>query len=657
MKKLTIYLLLLAPLLTACLDDELVAERSSSTDESSTIVETGDSLYVNITINLPVTGTSTRASDDGTGGTSNDNFDDGGASEYAVYNAALLFWGAAASGETDPEQLYLVKAVDMNLSWNTDLDADHVTSYANKLYRMDTDYFETAVSTGETYKYIFVQAVANRGALFTIASDGSVTISGSSVSTFADYQQAISSDNSGSAEPFTSKGLYMTNAVLVNKKGTEGGVGSGNTITTRQRVPLTFYATYSAAVAATPTEIFIERGVAKVQVEDATSSASFSVNSIAGDLTLGVTLDSWALANANNKSYLARYIPTDKADTYWTLKSSGSTSSLDVNPYRCVGYNQINSDDCVAASTGYYRTYWGEDPNYEALIDYDGQVPTTIGNTLGDYVYCYENTFTPTYQKINGTTCVIVEATLSFDDEESDLATEFYTLEGNPRVLYDLESVENYILNVISKKLNEDIPEGTVYITLSTGASDDVQVEGLVVGDNGNAEMSGGIASFDYILDELNAILAAEGGIQRYVGGKTYYLLPIKHFGDDLTPWNDSELTSSIMMNSNDPYFLEECYDCSDDNYLGRYSVLRNNWYRLKISGVDTIGTATIPDTSSDTTWDDLLQTYIAFDVEVVDWATHRQTVVIDLTSDDITDTFNLLIDETFDGTYDYDME
>ena len=102
----------------------------------------------------------------------------------------------------------------------------------------------------------------------------------------------------------------------------------------------------------------------------------------------------------------------------------------------------------------------------------------------------------------------------------------------------------------------------------------------------------------------------------------------IKHFGDLLTPWNKDEYqtgyapisstkTSEIYPNGSDKR--------SDANYLGRYGVVRNNWYELKINNVKRPGKSAINTPKG--TPDDNLESYISVSINILSWAKRSQDV------------------------------
>ena len=72
--------------------------------------------------------------------------------------------------------------------------------------------------------------------------------------------------------------------------------------------------------------------------------------------------------------------------------------------------------------------------------------------------------------------------------------------------------------------------------------------------------------------------------VNYYDDGYCYYLVPIMHFGDTQTPWQSAaSMTGSIASAS-------AAYGTNNAAYLGRYGVVRNNWYNISITGVTHVG-------------------------------------------------------------------
>ena len=102
--------------------------------------------------------------------------------------------------------------------------------------------------------------------------------------------------------------------------------------------------------------------------------------------------------------------------------------------------------------------------------------------------------------------------------------------------------------------------------------------------------------------------------------GESYYFVRIKHFGDDMTPWNTDETTKPSTSSIYPEDHLKE-------NYLGRYGVLRNNWYDIAVEKVVGLGSATVPEVT--TTTDDELKSYIAVRINVLSWAKRTQSATL----------------------------
>ena len=123
-------------------------------------------------------------------------------------------------------------------------------------------------------------------------------------------------------------------------------------------------------------------------------------------------------------------------------------------------------------------------------------------------------------------------------------------------------------------------------------------------------------------INDINAKLglkAAAGtdpivGIATYKSGESYYIARIKHFGDAATPWKEGDPTYG----DND--------DINNNKYLGRYGVLRNNWYELTVGKVSGPGTPDVP-TIKPTEPDDESYKYISVSVKILSWAKRSDTV------------------------------
>lgn len=118
--------------------------------------------------------------------------------------------------------------------------------------------------------------------------------------------------------------------------------------------------------------------------------------------------------------------------------------------------------------------------------------------------------------------------------------------------------------------------------------------------------------------------------IYTYNNGVAYYEARIKHFGDDACPWSSWEAKAGVTVPTVTNGAYPGTQEDAERNYLGRWGVLRNNWYDLNISQIKKIGYVnppTLEKTSSNT--DDELDQFIAVDVNVLSWAKRTQDVVL----------------------------
>ena len=80
----------------------------------------------------------------------------------------------------------------------------------------------------------------------------------------------------------------------------------------------------------------------------------------------------------------------------------------------------------------------------------------------------------------------------------------------------------------------------------------------------------------------LDTYFANNITVNYYEDGYCYYLVPIMHFGDTQTPWQSAAAMTGSTASA--------AYGDNNAAYLGRYGVVRNNWYNISITGVNHVG-------------------------------------------------------------------
>ena len=286
-----------------------------------------------------------------------------------------------------------------------------------------------------------------------------------------------------------------------------------------------------------------------------------------------------------------------------------------------------------AVVTGLYRTYWGLDPNYDTtdgtdMFYWDEDDSPTWKTTYGltNPLYCAENTFDVDHQKDINTTTVIVK--VAFKVGSGSYGDNFYTINHDEGTFYATES------DIITKIKSEIISDPAVIA--ATEPTPDAAKIALTMSTNPKGMVTVTDVKYNSVdkntelRDHINNLFS----IRLYEGGVAYYSIHIKHFGDDLTPWKSTEnptpTASSIYPATNQAR-----------NYLGRYGVLRNNWYDIVIDNIKKIGSATVPtlgttpDTGDDPDgpgnggFDDDIDQYISVKINILSWAKRTQNVTL----------------------------
>ena len=544
--------------------------------------------YVNITLNLPTQPQSTSRA-------ANDKFEHGVADEYKVNDATLILFAGADEATANFKAAYTLSG------WKTEAQTEQISTKLTKVQQIN------AIAAGSSDKiYAFVVLNHNHALKVTAANGLQV---GASTTDFTGTFETLSKEV---MNPTLTKGnLMMSNAVIVSKSGKDDF--SSVNATTLTNVTDNIYATESEATTHSAADIYVERLAAKVTLAKATGTSENTVSvGTATAKTFGYSLEGWRLANVNTSSYLTR-----QYDNTWnSYLSNGDdfggpvSSEYTANKYRFAGTKDIETGKG-------FRTYWGKDANYDSEASFsDG---TNEPNLLGDEsTYCYENTFNVAHQNVKETTCAIVKMKITPDGYTEDT---FFTIDDNKGVVYSKADVKTEI----GKRFLAEIGATNVkdnYYPATTGTINVKDVEfadaaGVVT--ITKMTLTDGTTEKEVTPTDLTKFKPTIK-VNEFKDGYAYYTILIKHFGDELTPWNPSTKTT-------------ESYPGTDKekNWLGRYGVLRNNWYKLEVTGVAAIGASTPGelDVNHDTTPDDNLKRYISCKINALSWAVRNQGTVL----------------------------
>lgn len=585
-------------LFSAVLAGLMLGSCSSSDDLNggNTPANQDGSGYVSLSLNLPTrSGSMSRAA--------NDQFDDGLADEYAVKNGTLILFEGANEKDATFAGAYELKNLSMNLVGTT---TDNITT-TTKI----TQKINNGLSSGTNNFYAIV-VLNNNGTLAVDGTNASLKVNGEdfpSTKKISDLQNLELTKN---ASDFNKTGFLMMNAPLASAKGGADDPSSA-TISVASKIDKDhIYATEALAKANSSASIYVERALAKVDV-----TASKATGKLDDAPTVPYSVEGWVLDNTNKKTYYLRN--TSNSSKWLSLKT---TSNDPTKPYRFVG------DDPMENSVQLYRTYWAQDPNYAAKPTVLANDFNTIGNfvpaalkSLSDHDYCLENTFTVDQQNQDVTTRVIVAAKIGS-------GSTFYVVNDNEKDLLDADGMKKAVKSAflnntdvqawINKdlKTDESIGEGDLDVADITNAGNNKPTI-TIKSTSANKYTTGTIPVAD---SKISAII---DGIKvaTYENGNSYYPVRIKHFGDDLTPWKNGENPQPTVNAGAYPT------DNQAANYLGRYGVLRNNWYNIDVQGIKKLGSPVVPEVTGDT--DDELAAYISVKINVLSWAKRTQGAIL----------------------------
>lgn len=617
MKKIYLPLALAATLaLGACSSDNVVDNGGSNP------IDLSKGGFVKMSLNLPT--------DNNRG--SRADLDDGLANEYGIKNAYLvLFEGENKKSENEAtfRGAYELENSDFKDFEAVGDDPNHVTITKRIAFANDTK--------PQTGNKLYALVVLNNNGLFTVDANHKLTFNTSNVSAtdyvsasnFINFSKALASTSTDGTTPFASNvatnGIFMTNAPLCTKHGGNADPGTDAKIKTLADVTDNIYTTEAEAKSKPAAEIYVERAVAKVTVQDKNDKLVANQN-------ISYKLYNWAVDNTNKKSYIMR-----QYDESWNSINSNKVTAADANKYRFVWDKPVNPNATEANQL--YRTAFAQDPEYKTTTaDPDNYnqmtsnakmtLKTTFGNEHPQY--CNENTFQVTAQNQDQTTRVVLGVKMSVPGiptpgKEPTYDKDLYTVNGNKEVVYTEASLAERLKNII---LHNDPAVKTWAENHKTDVSLDITFGNDIAGATTitNATLKGKTAAgatedtFDgTFTTDFNKALP---NIVRYKGGVAYYAVRIKHFGDSDTPWNKEG--QGVTAGGNSLIYPNPSAGASDGWFLGRYGVVRNNWYDISVNSIQTLGDATIPAFTNDP--DDVLENYISVSINVLSWSKHSQS-------------------------------
>ncbi|MCH5226257.1 MAG: Mfa1 fimbrilin C-terminal domain-containing protein [Muribaculaceae bacterium] len=321
--------------------------------------------------------------------------------------------------------------------------------------------------------------------------------------------------------------------------------------------------------------IYVQRVVAKVtlgtegNIKVGDDFSSLNGNSGAAT-TDKVKLTNWYLDVENGSTYPVQLM--ENTTTKWNNSLIADWSTLTEQTKRFLG----SQDD-------FNRVYWAIDPNYDADQGTAPKTNTESSNDKDAKFYPFENTFSIANMVQSQSTRIVFEGVYAVGGKTTDVPS-FVGYNG----LY--KAVEN---------LNTEANKSGKNKKLADIVNDDAELKSL--------------ASYFNVATDAEVI-------DFYFEGKVYYTAIIRHFEDDdlgikgnLSPW---ELKYENYTK------IPESETVKGDNYLlGRYGVVRNNWYIININKVTGPGEPVVPTPDPNTPDDKPAKFYLDADINILSWA------------------------------------
>lgn len=552
--------------------------------------------YATFTINLP----STSGSTSGARGTraGNPTYDQGTVKEYDVNDVTLLIFQKTATSTSEGDYTFVEKADLGNMApWKAE-GSNGITASATITAKLSNVALTNEGSTSDYYAL----AILNNNADATGAGKVKLPTTG----TYSTWNDASNAD----VAKFTdnTNGYYMANAPVYI---------AGEEPTTLVNINKV-YATKQKAETNAATTIHVERGLAKVSIHSNAFPSTLTPTGTKYNEDK-VDITAWNLDVTNKSTFPVHKtagLKNTKFSTIWIPSTAAATTGASVARF------------VDAENPAFKRVHWGIDPNYNTnlsnVTDCEGQFTilpanATIDGAADKPQYCLENTFDIEHMMQGQTTRVVFKATYTPKGLPAGEKT-FYKI-GNST---DLWSEANLIKQIKAKAVEVlGVAETAITVDLEATENDIKKNAGtkLLVKEN---VKNGGTAVNDAQIADINAKLGLKAagtdpikdpivGIATYKDGESYYIARIKHFGD-LTPWTEGKETYGANNDEN------------NTKYLGRYGVLRNNWYELTVGSVSGPGTPDVPTIKPDVPDDESFR-YISVSVKILSWAKRSQSV------------------------------
>ena len=546
-------------------------------------------------------------------------FDDGTSAEHAIRTLTLvLFHGTGTEG-----QMQVASTYQVDYAAETDGHAQ-VTHHSQNTIQISSDNINAN----------------DRLAILAIANASPAISAGQTFADVRDLTADIITTISGTDY------YMMSSSPLASANDGTGTVSTLVGITSDNLHP-----TEAEARSNPAGHIYLERAAAKVTVTNDITSYYIQGNHYA---TFNATDLTFTLDNYNASGYLCRHLSAT---------------------------NYARMVETMPLPNGKFRTYWAEDVNYDnlttTLTNYTSATSTWLALGNDHPQYCAENTFDVSHMQDNYTTSVLVRLQLNagtdfyttsvtgqdiifqppsttLSEEGTGASSSFSreaatTPDGSPSgtaatpggspsgisrsavVTYDGTStatIDNYLRtwlwqtnsafrNWVNTYAAGEPKHVSIAVTTPTGGGTATATV------TQTAQPSGSTGATAFASLALNEYIADNITLTFYDDGYCYYRVPVRHFNDTQTPW-----ASAPTMTDNT---TTQAYSTTaatavggstaDATFLGRYGMVRNNWYTIGITGVTHVGSPVIPSLTTDA--DDRIEQLLNATLNIASWTTN----------------------------------
>ncbi|MDE6301691.1 MAG: fimbria major subunit [Muribaculaceae bacterium] len=500
--------------------------------------------------------------------------DDSDPAEYKVLNGSLLLFKNAATGEGDAT---FVRRLAIGSSWEAETEHKDISRQTKVALQIPAGTLEA----GATYSGVIVLNAPSGYKWPTAPVTGENPQPGQKFSDWATTAQNIT---------FTTKVGSSTYMTMVSAPKYTGTTSSSSTATLvnipQNKIVKSLDELDSSKPAAT---FYVNRVAAKISVVSSEDDKTFTLT---GDDAGKIVLDGWDVdIVAKNAFPIQNVNGLDLSKPYMNTKAASSFS-------------------------GFARCSWAKSPNYSTELKEEADRKaafTYIADvTEGSWPACKyvkENTMDYAYQIQNRTTRVVIRA--NFIKNGNEKAATIFKFGKLGTALDETEflaavktKADIIIAGDATVSLKDDLSSGNKAI------ADVVEVK------KGATEFT--TQEYAQLAVQLGLSSGTAEDIAVYIGGVCYYTVLLRHFlSTDGKPEEGTAVAAAPDFQKGEAYTID---------HLGRYGILRNNWYEITVNSVGKIGEPVIPTPTDDPDdKDDGLQA-INFDIFMLNWAKHSQT-------------------------------